>query len=138
MFFSHWSFIRKTTYKAGINIGKQCISNNLTWLFISPQQDKRSLFMQELNPALNTNLTNLSSCHFLICHCYVRSMPDLSLFLLYLNCFSKDEGCFWKCVLQEMKCHVKLLFWNALIYNVYHFLVCYFSYVPFILHWKLF
>ena len=45
---------------------------------------------------------------FLICHCYIKLHPDLSLFLLHLNSFSKNNGYFWKRMLQQTKRLLKL------------------------------
>ena len=68
---------------------------------------KEILFIQELNPILNTNPTS-NKLSLYLCHYYFKSHSDLSLFLLYLNSFSKNNGYFWKCMLQHTKRQVEL------------------------------
>jgi len=68
------------------------------WL---PLQDKRNIVYTGTwpNPKYSSNQWQVVT--LLIYHCYFKSRLDLSLFLLYLNSFSKNDGCFWKCMLQK-------------------------------------
>ena len=94
------------------------------WL---PLQDKRTLFKQELNPTLNTRLTSEKLSFYL---CLTPTLvTNISLFLLYLNSLSKNNGYFWNFVLYVATYETSSqIIWNALLHKVYHRLMFYFSY----------
>ena len=66
---------------------------------------KETLFTQEFKPTLNYQSNPWQVVTLLICPRYFKSHPDLSLFLLYLNSFSKSMGYF---LLQHTKSQVGL------------------------------